>query len=96
MRREIPPVDPTQVLLRVRYEDATAEQLAPAIADAASRGYKLELDELPGRGVNLELLRHFHAVAIDLGDWSLEDAAAVLPHLALPQHARAGHRRQHP
>lgn len=81
VRREIPPVDPTQVLLRIGYEDATAEQLAPAIADAVGRGYKLELDRLPGRGVNLELLRHFHAAAIDLGDWSLEDAAAVLPHL---------------
>ena len=80
-RHEIPPVDPTQVLLRVRYDDATDERLAPAVADAVSRGYKLELDELPGRGFNFELLRHFHAVAIDLGRWSLEDAGAVLPHL---------------
>ena len=81
IRREIPPVDPTEVLLRVRYEDAIDPRLAPAIVDAASRGYKLELEELPGRGFNFELLRHFHAAAIDLSHWSLEDAAAVLPHL---------------
>lgn len=80
-RREIPPVDPTQVLLRVQYEHATTGSLVPAIADAASRGYRLELDDLPGRGVNLEMLRIFHAVAIDLEKWSLDDAAALLPHL---------------
>ena len=81
MRRELPPVDPTQVLLRVHYEDAIAESLAPVVADAASRGYKLELDELPGRRINLELLRYFDTVAINLDRWSLEDAAAILPHL---------------
>ena len=82
VRREIPPVDPTQVLLRVRYEDAIAERLAPVIVDAAKRGYKLELDDLPGpRRSTSRLLRHFHAAAIDLGHWSLEDAAAVVPHL---------------
>ncbi len=77
----IPPVDPTRVLLRVRYEDAIDVQLAPVIADVAERGYKLELDELPGRGINFEVLRQFHAVAIDLNRWALDDAAAVLPHL---------------
>lgn len=81
VRGEIPPVDPTQVLLRVRYEDAIAEPLAPVIADVARRGYKLELDELPGRAINFEMLRHFHAAAIDLGRWTLDDAAAVLPHI---------------
>jgi EAL and modified HD-GYP domain-containing signal transduction protein len=80
-RKELPPVDPTQVLLRVRYEDAIDEALAPVIVDAAGRGYKLELDELPGRGINMELLRYFDTVAIDLDQWTLEDAAAVLPHL---------------
>ena len=79
-RREIPPVHPKDVLLRVRYEDAVAPALLPVVADAHSRGYKLELDELPGRAFNLELLRLFHAVAIDLEQWSLEDATAVLPH----------------
>lgn len=81
VRGEIPPVDPTQVLLRVHYEDAIAERLAPVIVDVARRGYKLELDELPGRAINFELLRHFHALAIDLRYWTLDDAAAVLPHL---------------
>jgi EAL and modified HD-GYP domain-containing signal transduction protein len=80
-RREIPPVDPGQVLLRVRYEDATGGVLVPAIADAAKRGYRLELDDLPGRGVNLEMLKIFHAVAIDLERWSLDDVAAIVPHL---------------
>jgi EAL and modified HD-GYP domain-containing signal transduction protein len=80
-RREIPPVDPTQVLLRVPYELMTVGPLVPAIADAANRGYRLELDDLPGRGVNLEMLRIFHAVAIDLERWSIDDAAALLPHL---------------
>lgn len=80
-RREIPPVDPSQVLLRIRYEDAMIGPLVPAIADAANRGYRLELDDLPGRGVNLEMLRIFHAVAIDLERWNLEDVAAILPHL---------------
>jgi c-di-GMP phosphodiesterase len=80
-RREIPPVDPGQVLLRVRYEDAAGGVLVPAIADAANRGYRLELDDLPGRGVNLEMLKIFHAVAIDLERWSLDDVAAILPHL---------------
>jgi EAL and modified HD-GYP domain-containing signal transduction protein len=80
-RREVPPVDPSQVLLRVRYEDATTGALVPAIAEVASRGYRLELDNLPGRGVNLDMVRIFHAVAIDLQRWSLEDASALLPHL---------------
>lgn len=80
-RREIPPVDPAQVLFRVRYEDATGGVLVPAIADAANRGYRLELDDLPGRGVNLEMLKIFHAVAIDLDRWSADDVAAILPHL---------------
>ncbi len=81
VRGEIPPVDPTQVLLRVQYEDAIAERLAPVIADVAKRGYKLQLEELPGRNFNLELVRHFHTVAFDLSRWTLEDATAVLPHL---------------
>jgi c-di-GMP phosphodiesterase len=80
-RREIPPVDPGQVLLRVRYEDAAGGVLVGAIAEAANRGYRLELDDLPGRGVNLEMLKIFHAVAIDLERWSLDDVAAILPHL---------------
>jgi c-di-GMP phosphodiesterase len=80
-RREFPPVDPGQVLLRVRYEDAAGGVLVRAIADAANRGYRLELDDLPGRGVNLEMLKIFHAVAIDLERWSLDDVAAILPHL---------------
>ncbi len=80
-RREIPPVDPSQVLLRVRYEHATTSTLVPAIADAANRGYRLELDDLPGRGVNLDMLRIFHAVGIDLQRWSTDDAAALVPHL---------------
>jgi EAL and modified HD-GYP domain-containing signal transduction protein len=80
-RREIPPVDPTQVLLRIRYEDAMVGPLVPAIADVANRGYRLELDDLPGRGVNLGMLRIFHAVAIDLERWSLDEVAAILPHL---------------
>ena len=79
-RKEIPPVHPTDVLLRVRYEDAIAPALLPVVVDAHSRGYKLELDELPGRAFNLDLLRLFHAVAIDLDKWTLDDAAAVLPH----------------
>src|SRR5579875_3505868 len=74
-RAEIPPVDPTQVLLRVRYEDAIAAQIAPVIVEVARRGYKLELDDLPGRAINFELLRHFHALAIDLRHWTLDDAA---------------------
>jgi EAL and modified HD-GYP domain-containing signal transduction protein len=81
VRSEIPPVDPTQVLLRVRYADATDQQLAPVIGDVARRGYKLELDELPGRAINFELLRHFHTAAIDLRQWTLDDAAAVVPHI---------------
>ena len=81
VRGEIPPVDPTQVLLRVRYEDAIAERLAPVIVDVAKRGYKLQLDDPPGRAFNFEILRHFDVLAIDLGHWSLEDAAAVVPHL---------------
>jgi EAL and modified HD-GYP domain-containing signal transduction protein len=80
VRREIPPVDPTAVLLRVRYEDAVDPALLPVIADATGRGYQLELDELPGRALNLELLRFFHVVAIDLETWTLDDAATLLPH----------------
>ena len=79
-RREIPPVDPAEVLLRIRYEDAIVPELLPMVAEAQSRGYKLELDDLPGRAFNPELLRLFHAVSIDLQKWSLDDAAAVVPH----------------
>ncbi len=79
-RREIPPVDPAAVVLRVRYEDAIAPALLPIVVDANNRGYKLELDHLPGRAINFDLLRLFDTVAIDLEKWSLDDAAAVLPH----------------
>ena len=81
LRNELPPVDPGQVLLRVRFEDATAPELAKGIEDAVERGYKLELDGLPGRSFDFDLLVHFHAVEIDLSSWSLEDAALVIPHL---------------
>lgn len=80
-RGELPPVDPAQVLLRIHYEDAIAEPLSAVIEDAAERGFRLEVDELPGRGVDLDRLEHFDNVAIDLGSWSLDDAAALLPHL---------------
>lgn len=81
MRSELPPVDPEHVLLRVRYEDAIAERPARLIAEATRRGYKLELDGLPGRGFDLDLLAHFEVVEIDMASWSLEDAATVLPHM---------------
>ncbi len=79
-RREIPPVHPAEVLLRVRYEDAVAPDLLPVVAEVHSRGYRLELDDLPGRAFNLDLLRLFHTVAVDLERWTLDDAAAVVPH----------------
>jgi EAL and modified HD-GYP domain-containing signal transduction protein len=81
LRGELPPVDPGQVLLRIRYEDAIAEQLSKVIADSVGHGYKLELDGLTGRSFDLDLLAHFEAVEIDLSSWSLEDAAVLLPHL---------------
>lgn len=78
LRGEVPQVHPEQVLLRVRYEDATAQPLVPVIEGAASRGYKLELDGLPGPGVDLGLLDYFKTVEIDLSSWDMGEAAGVL------------------
>jgi c-di-GMP phosphodiesterase len=78
LRGEVPQVRPEQVLLRVRYEDATAQPLVPVIESAHSLGYKLELDGLPGPGVDLGLLDYFNTVEIDLGSWDMGDAVGVL------------------
>lgn len=77
-RGELPQVQPDQVLLRIRYEDATAKPLIPMIETAASRGYKLELDGLPGPSVDLGLLDYFRTVEIDLSSWDIADAAGVV------------------
>jgi c-di-GMP phosphodiesterase len=81
LRGEVPQVRPEQVLLRIRYEDATAQPLVPVIENAASLGYKLELDGLPGPGVDLGLLDYFKTVEIDLGSWDMSDAAGVIPRI---------------
>jgi c-di-GMP phosphodiesterase len=78
LRGQVPQVRPEQVLLRIRYEDATAQPLVPVIESAASLGYKLELDGLPGPGVDLGLLDYFKTVEIDLGSWDMDEAAGVL------------------
>ncbi len=78
LRGEVPQVRPEQVLLRIRYEDATAQPLVPVIETAASLGYKLELDGLPGPGVDLGLLDYFKTVEIDYHHWDTGEAAGVL------------------
>lgn len=78
LRGELPAVEPEQVLLRVRYEDAVSKPLIPAIESAAARGYKLELDGLPGPQLDLELLERFHTVEIDLSAWDIADAARLV------------------
>jgi EAL and modified HD-GYP domain-containing signal transduction protein len=83
LRGELPEVEPDQVLLRIRYEDATTQPLVPVIETAASRGYKLELDGLPDPDVDRELLARFKAVEIDFRSWDLADAAAVLQRIRL-------------
>ena len=50
LRGEIPQVRPEQVLLRIRYEDATAQPLVPVIEKRRQPRDKLELDGLPGPG----------------------------------------------
>lgn len=78
LRGDVPQVHPEQVLLRIRYEDATAQPLIPVIESAASRGYTLELDGLPGPGVDLGLLDYFKSVEIDLATWDMDDIAGVM------------------
>jgi c-di-GMP-related signal transduction protein len=78
LRGELPSVEPDQVLLRVRYEDAASKPLIAGIEAAASRGYKLELDGLPGPQVDLGLLEYFRTVEIDLSAWDIADAASVV------------------
>jgi c-di-GMP phosphodiesterase len=78
LRGEVPQVRPEQVLLRIRYEDAIAQPLVPVIEGAASRGYKLELDGLPGPGVDLGLLDYFKTVEIDFSSWDMGEVAGVL------------------
>ncbi|HTW13368.1 MAG TPA: HDOD domain-containing protein, partial [Solirubrobacteraceae bacterium] len=78
LRGDVPQVRPDQVLLRIRYEDATAQPLVPIIERAASQGFQLELDGLPGPMVDLGLLDHFSTVEIDLNRWDINEAAGVL------------------
>jgi c-di-GMP phosphodiesterase len=78
LRGELPQVEPEQVLLRIRYEDAASKPLIPVIEAAASRGYKLELDGLPGPQVDLGLLEYFRTVEIDLSTWDIADAAGFV------------------
>jgi c-di-GMP phosphodiesterase len=78
LRGEIPEIHPDRVLLRVRYEDAISDLVMPSIKEAASRGFELELDGLPGPDVNLRMLDTFSAVEIDLSRWNVDDAAGLL------------------
>ena len=78
LRGDVPQLRPEQVLLRIRYEDATAQPLVPVIERAASQGFQLELDGLPGPGVDLGLLDYFSTVEIDVSRWDMNDAAGVL------------------
>jgi c-di-GMP phosphodiesterase len=78
LRGEIPEINPEQVLLRIQYEDAVAQPLIPVIERAASRGFELELDGLPGPSADLGLLDYFSTVEIDLSSWEVSDAAGVL------------------
>lgn len=81
LRGEVPELRPDQVLLRIRYEDATASPLIPVIERAASQGFELELDGLPGPSVDLGVLDYFSTVEIDLSRWDFNDAAGVLPRI---------------
>lgn len=78
LRGEIPEISPEQVLLRIRYEDATARPLQPVIERAASHGFELELDGLPDPEADLGVLDYFSTVEIDLSRWTMTQAAGAL------------------
>jgi c-di-GMP phosphodiesterase len=78
LRGEVPHIRPERVLLRIRYEDAIAQRLIPVIEEAAGRGFELELDGLPGPGVDLAPLDYFSAVEFDLSRWQSHEIGSVL------------------
>lgn len=78
LRAGTPAIQPQQVLMRIRYEDAIAAPLMPVIERAASRGFELELDGLPGADVDLRLLENFSTIEVDVSRFNLEQAADVL------------------
>jgi c-di-GMP phosphodiesterase len=80
-RGEVPQIRPERVLLRIRYEDAITQPLMPVIEEAASRGFELELDGLPGPGVDLGLLDSFSTVEFDLSRWGSDEIGGVLTRL---------------
>jgi len=75
---EVPQIPPEQVVLRISYEDAITQPLTAVVQRAASDGFELELDGLPGPDVDLGLLDYFSTVEIDLGCWDLDQAAGFL------------------
>ena len=79
----VPEVDPNQVLLRLRYEDAVDPGLAGVLDRAVERGYELELDGLPGPEIDAAILPRFRAIELDLGRFPLQDAAVLVPQIRL-------------
>ncbi len=74
----IPPVRRDLVLLRIGYEDAVEPAVREVLARAASQGFSLELDRLPGPHLDLSLLDLFTAIEFDLADWEPEALATTL------------------
>ncbi len=81
----VPPIRANRVVLRVRYEDAISPAVTAVLEDLAGRGYMLELDGLPGPEVELDVLKPFAVIEVDVSRWAAEETSAVLAQAAILQ-----------
>ena len=84
----VPPVRPDRVVLRVAHALAVDPALRPILEALCSRGYSLSLYDLPGSGLDEELLGLFGIVEFDPSAWEppalIAAVAAVSAERALP------------